>query len=298
MRSSDCLTLVMAIISRHPTAFRCISRSPEIPSFLIRICWLVKSGKEPDSALILAFWTCSQLEREFMLLKYPSSGLSQYEDRMPLPEPQEGVQCEILAHYICDMGYPRRIRSSYIGNQLLEFDVHLNFESPPTNDLQARSLATYHHTLGEVYRRVLRDILSGSGDFSGEDIEKLLSDSIHALLNSISAFHLIVGKLKLVVTNIYATGYMTSINVIVLLEIYQHSTFRPKLVNSITTSGLRALVKDTVDLVLQASPELSETVKELIDVAQRTGLLENLPPFWMERLKVYQIGIYCGLARC
>ncbi|KAH9209997.1 hypothetical protein DL95DRAFT_393932 [Leptodontidium sp. 2 PMI_412] len=236
----------------------------------------LQNGTRLDSALILAFWTCSQLESEFLVLGYPSSGLSQYEDQVPPPEPQDGIQDEILNHYICDIVQSRKIRSSDMRDQLLEFNDPVSF--PVTNILQARSRATYHHTLAVVYCRVLRDILNGSGNFSKGEIEKLLSDGTQALVHSVTAFQLIVGKLKLVVTNVYITAYMTSMNMMALLEIYQNPDFRPILLKFISTGSIQILLRQTADLTQLASPELSECVNNLTALAQRTGLLHTTPP--------------------
>ncbi|PVH67881.1 hypothetical protein DL98DRAFT_662438 [Cadophora sp. DSE1049] len=241
--------------------------------------------REQDPALVLAFWTCLQLESEFLPCAFPRSGLSRYEWFVPLPSLQEGDDIEVLDHLINHIAWRKSMSQvlaqeiypiQKVQDQLLKVVGHPG-STPSENILQARLRATCYDTLAAVYRPLLWEILNGSEKLPEGAIENFLQEGIKALLHSITAFHDVIGQL--VFTNVCMTAHMKSQNMMVILMIYQSSTYGMKLAKLISREDLRALLLDTLSFIdLAESPEVAPDFKALREVVRKLDLFSHTGP--------------------
>ncbi|KAG4427655.1 hypothetical protein IFR05_016861, partial [Cadophora sp. M221] len=245
---------------------------------------------EKDNALIIAFWTCLQLESDIVA---------------ELPCPHSGA----VANY----SLTTEIVQSYMGQLFLR--KHLNqlhnmFYQPDvaTNILEARLRAKYYGAEVITYRHFVLKLLgrSGLGDQVApaylpkieapqvnsnvkkiEDINRkalqYAERGIRALIFSTRAFYGLgdPGKDRLIVTNVWGTAHAQWGNVVTLQASYMNPILKQIVLKFITMEELRHITDTTLGfLSLIGSPTsaLASDYKILKHIALQTGLTGHMPP--------------------
>ncbi|PVH80637.1 hypothetical protein DL98DRAFT_548976 [Cadophora sp. DSE1049] len=259
---------------------------------------------DKDHPLVVAFWTCLQLESDIVAeLPCPHSGILTYEEDMPHPhfatQERHGIENDVVHSYVGQLFLRKHL------NQLHNMFYRPDGGEPAADILRARLRAKFYGAEVITYRHFILKILErdSSGDAGGqiapeylpkfeapvinknvqriEDLDSKVLNyiecGIKALIFSTKAFYGLgdPGKDRLIVTNVWGTAHAQWGNVVTLLAAYMNPILNQILLRFIKVDGLRQLTETTLAfLALIASPTsaLHSDYKILKYMGQKTGI--------------------------
>ncbi|KAJ3557526.1 hypothetical protein NPX13_g9907 [Xylaria arbuscula] len=201
-----------------------------------------------DNQLVLAFWTCLQLENDILAeLPLPPSGILQYADKMPYPSSEimthQGIVDSVIESYFAQLFLGKQLNEIHIllysqnrskNNYSVTVDhiqkglkasrekwlprsYHWNDEDPPANDiLAARLRAKYCDLQVILYRPFLEHLLHRDQPqiHVGEELLTNARLAIQALIESTKAFYGLKGDQRL--TSIFVIAHSRWGNLLIL----------------------------------------------------------------------------------
>ncbi|PVH69182.1 hypothetical protein DL98DRAFT_554553 [Cadophora sp. DSE1049] len=208
---------------------------------------------EKDNPLVIAFWTCLQLESDIVTeLPYPHSGILTYEENMPNPNVQTvqdsySINSNVIHSYMRQLLLRNMLLIHFkeatapfnsakntkkhfpaidslvaklqaINHVTAEMGCDATEKKPATDTLGAQLRAKYYKTKVITYRHFILTVLKqGSTDVDAK-VLNYIECGIRALISSTRAFYGLgnPGKDRLIVTNIWGTAYAQWGNVVTL----------------------------------------------------------------------------------
>ncbi|KAK1470178.1 hypothetical protein CCUS01_06563 [Colletotrichum cuscutae] len=229
-------------------------------------------GNTQDNSVLLAFWTCFQLERDVIeVANLPlSTFVYRYKDAMPWPNVAllaEHFPPSVAHHFLGHLHLQKRLSDVYSGttlspvdfrcrmfweedeNRKILLDTNLKFEveDPPPNDLmEARLRAKFLSVQAAMFRPLIKTVLSDKTQLdqaAGAELTVTLQRGISFIIKGIEAFHGLSDENLL--GNIFAIAHRQALDLMTLAAIYRSSS----LGNLIDGRKLRCLFKRTVGLL-------------------------------------------------